>query len=165
MTSIRIKGCKCGDIQKIVKNIERFHRTQSEEHIENIIKTEAEFKTRQIISNYDIKYCKTIIINHLKGNILDLMRKYKMKSIDLSNETKFYREIIQSYISEIIYTKIKNLYYYSKEDSNECSICLDKITDYRELHMTSCNHKFPIKCHLKWVKHNGKSCPNCRANL
>lgn len=164
MSSTRIRGCKSADIQKIVKQIQRFNGAMTEPEINKIIKVEAELKTKEIISLYDINYCKIIITNHLKGNIYDLVCKLKVKSIDLDNETIFYRQIIYSYVYEIVYTKINNTYYRIKQEQKECSICLDKI-EAQALYTTQCGHKFHNECYLKWVKHRGKSCPNCRERL
>jgi len=161
MTSTRIKDCKSADILKIVKRIERFHKSDTEQNIDIIIKNEAEFKTQQLVATYDVDYCKTIIVNHVKGNIYELVGKFKVKTIDMSNEKKFYRQMIYPYIYEVVYTKIKNAYYRISDETYECSICLDMI-DYKSLYTTQCNHKFHKACHMKWMKHNGKSCPNCR---
>jgi hypothetical protein len=164
MAAIRIKDCRAADIQKIVKRIERFHGAKSEEHIHKIIKNESETKTNQLISSYDVNYCKSIIVSHVKGNIYDMMRKYKDKKIDISTEIRFYRQIIHSYIYEVVYNKIKNAYYRLVKENAECSICFEKI-DYRTLYTTQCNHKFHMACHMKWLNHNGHTCPNCRTEL
>jgi len=49
----------------------------------------------------------------------------------------------------------------NNEDSFECSICLDNITERKWL---KCAHVFCKKCIDTWIEHN-KTCPTCRCSI
>jgi hypothetical protein len=124
MATIRIRDCKIADIKKITKRLIREY--QGEDNIANIemaIKTATDLKTKQIIDSYNINYCKKIIANHIKGNIFELIKQCNLQTIDLTNESRFYKQLIYPYIYEIVYIKIKNSFYYDKHVAKSMKYC------------------------------------------
>lgn len=53
--------------------------------------------------------------------------------------------------------------YYKFKGTEECSICLEKISSYH-LYVTKCNHTFHENCIKEAYKVN-KNCPLCRSNI
>ncbi len=171
MASIRIKGCKINDINKIVHKIKN-NKNQNYNIINAKIEKEAYKKADDVIDDYDISNCLTIINTHSNSNIFEAIKKSR-KTLDFSNEVNFYREIAFPYLYEIIYYKIHAAYYnyynldtFDSSEIRECSICLDTINGSKDLHITKCNHSFHNLCYFKYIKHkNNTTCPNCRQYL
>ena len=53
----------------------------------------------------------------------------------------------------------------SKQQLNECPICLDNIEDMCNKVITECGHIFHCSCLMKNVNHNGFKCPCCRSKM
>ena len=53
----------------------------------------------------------------------------------------------------------------SKQQLNECPICLDNIEEFSNKVITECGHIFHCSCLMKNVNHNGFKCPCCRSKM
>ncbi len=168
METIKIRGCTVKRVNELIRFINaslRHCQFEGEQQIDKYILRDTEYLTKDIISKYDIKYCKTIIKIHANDNIYAAIMKSKSGKFDMSNELNFYKQLIFPYVFDIVYNNMKIAYYTTypvgKNEDCECSICLDNI-QLSKKYTTKCKHTFHIGCYMNWIASGGKCCPNCR---
>ncbi len=53
---------------------------------------------------------------------------------------------------------------YEESKRNECSICLEELTDKKIVFLSGCKHKFHVACIRLWFRTNDTpECPLCRS--
>jgi len=170
-TDIRLNGCLTKDITHIVNFIHYRKKIDASISVETEMINQANIKARHLIEDYNLRYCKIIIKSHADNNIFNAIKRVR-GSIDYSSEIKFYRQLVFSYVVDIVHNKIKNineimmLPQIQLTEPTECSICLSSIENTRFMSVTRCNHCFHRNCLFKWKARRAvPTCPNCRVAI
>jgi hypothetical protein len=170
-TDIKLNGCLTKDITHIVNFIHYLKKINNSLNIEEEIVNQANIKARQLIEDYNLQYCKTIINSHSKNAIFNAIKRIQ-GPVDYSSEINFYRQIVFAYVVDIVYKKIKNMHEIMMipaipiTEPIECSICMSNIENSRLMAVTRCNHYFHRTCLLKWKTRKViPTCPNCRVTI
>lgn len=170
-TDIRLHGCLSKEIMHIVNYIKYRKQLNNTLELEAEMNNQANIKARHLIEDYDVRYCKVIIKTHANNNIFNAIKRI-IGPIDYSSEIKFYRQLVFSYVVDIVYNKIKNMHeimmlpQVQLREQIECSICLCNIENTRVMSVTRCNHCFHRNCLVKWKETRmHPTCPNCRVSI
>lgn len=158
-----IYKCSNNDIDIIVKDIKYYSQFYTSKDINNLINYVIKTKINEIIENYNINDCITIILNN--GDIYDAINNNENTCFDMTNKIKFHQELARPYLKDWISKKINEIIFIDLlkkyNDEKICSICLDHIQPIL-LSLTRCNHSFHKNCILHWINN---TCPICRNTI